>query len=90
MATATTYGFRTAIEDGYPRVTGEMLSEQMAKIDRIDKEKELLKHLAGCDTVTAEQVARFKLLVQMLSIENVYLRIMQQQLFGAGACRVSF
>ena len=51
------------------KVTRDMLQEQITRIERIHKEKELIRF-------TNEQTDRLSLLDRILNIENVYLRIM--------------
>ena len=61
--------FKSALQSGSLQVTRAMLQEQMARIDRIHKEQELIRF-------TGEQNDRLSLLDRILCIENVYLRIM--------------
>ena len=65
-------GLKSAIQDGSLQVTRAMLQEQISRIDRINKERELSRY--------QDQDERAKLLSQILSVEYIYLRIMQRSL----------
>ena len=45
------------------------LQEQLAKIDRICKEQELLRYLGAISDLTREQIDRYQLLSKILSVE---------------------
>ena len=73
-------GLKSAIQNGSLQVTAAMLNEQLTRIDRINKEQELLRYNAKKGELTQDQSDRAKLLSRILNIENVYLRIMQKSL----------
>ena len=79
MSVAIT-GLKSAIQSGSLQVTSAMLDEQLSRIDRINKEQELLRYAMRSGKLTQEQSDRIKLLSRILNIENVYLRIMQRSL----------
>ena len=73
-------GYKSAIQDGYLKVTQAMLQEQKNRIERIEKQREIMQ----CDftnaNLTEEQMEKITYLEKIKNIENVYLRIMQRKM----------
>jgi len=67
-------GYNYAIQAGNMEVTRTMLDEQRRRLERINKEKEVLKV-----NLSQENLDKINRLEKIKNIESIYLRIMERK-----------